>query len=104
MTWEPSDALVEKAARELRQASYPNTKLGPWEALPDQTRDSYLDQARAALIAARDDMVAEAVRAEAEACAKLADHDASTDSDDRWHRGYSAACRVIRNAIRARHP
>ena len=97
MTWEPSDELVDKAF---------NAKpLPPMRA----SREHY----RAALLACRDDLVAEAVRAEAEACADLADKAiavveamrAATHSTQLKVRlGLGVSAREIRDAIRARHP
>ena len=109
MTWEPSDALVEKAAR----AMFDRSSWGKEAWDNHLARAIYRDSARAALLACRDDLVAEAVRAEAEACADLADKAiavveamrAATHSTQLKVRlGLGVSAREIRDAIRARHP
>lgn len=65
MAWEPDDALVEKAMAAAMNAA---------EGSPGKAADMdaiYRAEVRAALIAARDDMVAAAVKAEREACAEM---------------------------------
>ena len=86
-----------------------------WDHTTVEDRECSRDEARAALIACRDDMVAEAVKAEAEACAKMADDHARaarkaidvTNATDRRYLVFGAhedAGVQIAIDIRARHP
>lgn len=72
--WTPDDALVEKAARAACiEACLDNSSEQACEFCKrHQMWTAYAAEARAALIACRDDMVAEAVKAERERCLTLA--------------------------------
>lgn len=96
-TWTPSDALVETAARAIYAEAPYITENGmdrSWPNAPGAIRQRCREQARAALSAARDDMVA-AERAVIETCVSTL----KTLRDD--YRNDSEHARLIDAALKA---
>lgn len=124
MTWTPNDALVEKAARAACVAVCPDAPRGRACKNCERHREwaAYADHVRAALFAARDDMVAEAVKADAELDEAFRDVTASLVAAVSLLRGggkkaapsdkmfaimlddYEKSIEAARSILRARHP
>lgn len=105
MTWAPSDALVEKAARFIDMEAWAEPLKQ--EHLWPLRREMSMQRARAALLACRDDLVAEAVRADEEPTQAM--YDAADMAVNRgatpWETITEDTFRDIwRAMLKARHP
>lgn len=110
MTWAPSKELVEKAARAMCAADGREWDLldeyrDPADVNDPMCKAAALSIARATLIAARDEIVAEAVREEREACAAVASAEQMMFDTSRriaFRDGWRCAAGAILSRIRAR--